>query len=682
METTKHFVIVLILALLTTRAATPAESQISNTRTASCLVKVTANPGILPLNYETIDYLLGSSSVAGKAGREVLSLSLDQSFDLFSIEPLSRDSAVDVSQESSRRRRPADLGEEYGFEGYGIMEEMTEEVDSPRSRRSGAGIDGGLLGDVASLRSRRVRTDRSSGLDLYGGVDRRTSRLSGRERSRGIFGEETARVPRRTRGTIPAPPGLAVEQTILFRLSVELPEDVKPAAQEFMRALIDNLRNTLVEAYHTYGKELENLLRVTQTQRDQAQSQLAKSTELTKATEPAPEIEQYPANVAVYEQLEQIVDLSSLDAAMPFAEVIMKLKNAVDPPLQIQPNWKNLLEYTEIDQTTPAGMDPLTGVKLRKALEILLAGVSSDIEQVSYFVDEGVILIATKDTLPIKMVTVVYDIPALAYSTGSAGNLINSIQDTIEPDSWYDLSEMGEGTISLCLGNKLAILQTPGNHRKIQKFLQSVTTDIPFSVPEDIPAEILLDEKRQLIREKRILEMDIARLEARSIAIGEQISIVSTQMAIKVEDDPVTDELKRLLDIQIQQLENIKKSIEHNKLGKIDLASEEEKITKTRIELAHRAEEIKKLAGGDQLSRFNNELGNITIELAEKRAELKVILNQLRRTENQLTSIYDPQFAQMRLATEALKRAENRLNELNMRIAHFQLPTVTMFGAD
>ena len=130
-----------------------------------------------------------------------------------------------------------------------------------------------------------------------------------------------------------------------------------------------------------------------------------------------------PEDVAVYEQLEQTVDLSNLSASMSFDAVIQALEESVEPPLQIQPNWKDLLENAEIEQTTQAGMDPLTGVKLRKALEVLLAGVSSEFAIVDYVVDEGVIVIATDITLPQKMLTRVYDITDLVGEPANYGGM-------------------------------------------------------------------------------------------------------------------------------------------------------------------------------------------------------------------------------------------------------------------
>jgi len=132
------------------------------------------------------------------------------------------------------------------------------------------------------------------------------------------------------------------------------------------------------------------------------------------------------ADAAVYKQLEEPIDLSDLTPGMSFGEVIERLKTSLgtDNPIQIQPNWKDLLENAEVEQSTPAGMDPLTGVKLRKALEILLAGVSSiDFAELIYVVDEGVILIGTVDMLEIPMVHRVYDISDLVSEPANYGQI-------------------------------------------------------------------------------------------------------------------------------------------------------------------------------------------------------------------------------------------------------------------
>ena len=72
METTKHIIIVFALFLFVTGTAISEESQISNTRQASCVVQITFKPVIMSLNFEDIESLLHSSGVLGKAAQEVL----------------------------------------------------------------------------------------------------------------------------------------------------------------------------------------------------------------------------------------------------------------------------------------------------------------------------------------------------------------------------------------------------------------------------------------------------------------------------------------------------------------------------------------------------------------------------------------------------------------------------------
>ncbi|MHC4389220.1 MAG: hypothetical protein ACYSX1_11515, partial [Planctomycetota bacterium] len=56
------------------------------------------------------------------------------------------------------------------------------------------------------------------------------------------------------------PMGGAAEQTLFLGLGVELNKEVKPAAEEFMKALIDNLRKTLDAAFDDYSKRFKQQL--------------------------------------------------------------------------------------------------------------------------------------------------------------------------------------------------------------------------------------------------------------------------------------------------------------------------------------------------------------------------------------------------------------------------------------
>lgn len=144
--------IILLTAATAQEDTKEAKKELSNTRIASCLVKITCDPAVLPLSLETIDQLLNSSGVAGKAAREILEI------------PVFTDEAEEMVQ-------------------FGIWP-LSDELESD----------------------------------------------------------------------------FAAEQILFFRLGVELDTGVKPAAEELMKALIDNLHKTLNAAFKDYSKRFRQQL--------------------------------------------------------------------------------------------------------------------------------------------------------------------------------------------------------------------------------------------------------------------------------------------------------------------------------------------------------------------------------------------------------------------------------------
>jgi len=98
---------------------------------------------------------------------------------------------------------------------------------------------------------------------------------------------------------------------------------------------------------------------------------------------------------------------------MPFADAIDQIRNCVDPPLKIAVLWRDLYDNADIDRTTPINMDDISGVSVSAALKLLLAGVSGRYDQLGYTIDDGVIIIATIDSLPNRLKPRVYDIADL-----------------------------------------------------------------------------------------------------------------------------------------------------------------------------------------------------------------------------------------------------------------------------
>ena len=64
------------------------------------------------------------------------------------------------------------------------------------------------------------------------------------------------------------------EQTIVFRLSVDLGNNIKPAAKEFMEALVDNLRSTLTKAFEDYKGRFKEQLQLVEDETTRSEEDL------------------------------------------------------------------------------------------------------------------------------------------------------------------------------------------------------------------------------------------------------------------------------------------------------------------------------------------------------------------------------------------------------------------------
>jgi hypothetical protein len=266
MKTTKTTIILLALVLLTT--AQPVEAmdkpKISNTRTASCLVKVTTDPSVLPGGIIAIDYLMQSSGVAGKAAREVLDIPPDIASGLIEVEEIESIFP--------------DLGG--GTGGMGIPPDYQPWVSEyGTTTTSGSATRTTPIPSRTPTRPPTARTARPS-----------TPTTTPTRR------KPIRPTPRRT-PIVTQPLPSTTEEIILFRLHVEFPESlnvlmstmfgdkpvdkktitegpIKPAAEEFMMALIDNLRSALSGAFGEYRSKLNERLNHAREEAEFAERQL------------------------------------------------------------------------------------------------------------------------------------------------------------------------------------------------------------------------------------------------------------------------------------------------------------------------------------------------------------------------------------------------------------------------
>lgn len=140
----------------------------------------------------------------------------------------------------------------------------------------------------------------------------------------------------------------------------------------------------------------------------------------------------------------------------------------------------------------------------------------------------------------------------------------------------------------------------------------------------------------------------------------------------------------------ISQLESLIEALEKEQENFTGMAKTDksiavaEKVVSIRLQLAEHINFLTKAAGGEQLTRFNDELAMLMVNLAEQGARLHIINKYLKQTKSRLSvsSRFEPEALRARQAKEALDNALNQANDLRSRLANLRPPAVSVLAAD
>jgi len=569
MKTNNFKTTTIVFVLLSLAIPTIAQE----TRSASCIIKVTADPTILPIDTDFLEDLTYSSAVAGKAGRDVLDIPHEIALQLIEVIPLSG------------------FGPGSGGVGMGMMgvEEYYDSPSKPRFFPENPSADSPLYGELLKNKSAKEAAPNKS----------TTSRMTG------------ARIPSSRQITSPIykpVPQIVIpeEKSVVLTLKVDLSteEKIKPAAEQFLKAITINLKNVLYEIYDEYLSRLNDHIRYVDVELKEAQEALDQAMGKKPKT---------PADYYTEEQLEEKVDLSDLTEGMLFQEAVEYLSHSVEPPLKAVVLWSDLFEV-EVESATPIGISgkTLIGVPLRKGLQLVLKSIGPVAGEVWYSIEDGVITIATEEALTTQY----------------------------------------------------------------QQAQQDMNTGLS--------SKMLMIEKSNLTSQKQVCEMKISRSKARCQAIEKQMLEMTKHIDEKTQNDPVTSELKSILEINLRRVEAAEALYKNGAQSIAELEDIREKLSMARIDLAKRQEEIRRTVGGNQLESYKNELANLTIEFAEDMAGLQEIQKQLAQVEIQLKNavILEAQASKIQLAEARLLKAQTRLDILRTRQNTFSKPTVTVIGIE
>ncbi|MBE3095947.1 MAG: hypothetical protein IMZ44_02310 [Planctomycetes bacterium] len=145
----------------------------------------------------------------------------------------------------------------------------------------------------------------------------------------------------------------------------------------------------------------------------------------------------------------------------------------------------------------------------------------------------------------------------------------------------------------------------------------------------DLSREGILAAVKALEEEKRKLQMDQVGFAARQQALERSIAEIAHRAEAKAAEDPVADELKRIVELREKELAMAQALFKVGKMPASEVGDVEIKMAEARAEWLKRREAVGALAGRDVLAKLNQEFSTIVIDNAETKARLEHIERQL-----------------------------------------------------
>ena len=472
-------------------------------------------------------------------------------------------------------------------------------------------------------------------------------------------------------------------RTTLFALWVRVPDAVKPAAREFGSALIENLRNTLQEVFAARVEELNRQLKEAEVRQEAARKEFENVVRPSVQTN-VEGIRLDPADEAVHAQLEKTVNLAAWDPQTAAGHAFEILRNSVQPPLNIIVVWRDLIENVLVDPSTAINIDGLPSVRLGAALESLLSALSDPgypDNPVTYVINEGVITVATRSSLPRKMETRVYNLPPLIRAAWQTLEVIAIIQETIEPESWLELDASmphAKGTIAPSGDVRLIVSQTRDVQVKIQRLLRTMSQSLTVPLPVDTPPEALSEQMQVLISYRDTLDKELDRLQENQDAIARERTDAERQGMQQSLLNATTD-LSRV----VMDLEAIR-----DKMTGAHADEVERTIGKIKECIGHCSQGVRLTTPpfSDLISppRWWQEEQDRTLKerIIAQRRSLEEVSRRIAEMQRTLAGprTFDPAVSRIQWAARRLEQAEARVYDLKDRIARLQPCSVTIIG--
>jgi hypothetical protein len=178
-----------------------------------------------------------------------------------------------------------------------------------------------------------------------------------------------------------------------------------------------------------------------------------------------------------------------------------------------------------------------------------------------------------------------------------------------------------------------------------------------------------IDQQQNTLRQDRLkLRVELVGLKARREAIVKAVAEASDKLkATSEEQQRELAELQKIVDIRVQAVSRAQQLAKQAAISTNDYQQTELELSRARADLAERRRVIAQQAGSDQLSRLNQQLADVQIEMAAAEARIADIERMLDRLQSKevadLLSEYGRATQQLEYARAEEKAAFEQLAE-------------------
>jgi hypothetical protein len=232
--------------------------------------------------------------------------------------------------------------------------------------------------------------------------------------------------------------------------------------------------------------------------------------------------------------------------------------------------------------------------------------------------------------------------------------------------------------------NRRAVERERAMAEAAEEKVRRLRSELRSVAPVDATQAILTENIGQLQRQKQSLEIDLAGMKGRAVAIQDHVKELTERLQREPENDEVVKNLERVVKLRATQLERITDLRIYRVIDEAAKAKAEEQLILAQVELDRARRESRK-STSDQLDKLNTDLAGIAISTAEMDAKLKYVQEKLADTRKQLEfDVHQAQPLRDRLTVEtaayqlALAEAQKREAEMARLDANVQPVTVEL----